>query len=101
MPAARRERGFLALDAHLGSMGAASCLLPLAGAMRVVVPPLSSAPRRAARRAARRCLGGVHGCLRCLTAWARPIHPGALVYLALSSAVKVGVTRLRGLHTRW
>ena len=74
--------GWLSLDAHFGAIGSAAALLPLAGALRILIPPVLAPPRRAADPYTRCCLGALQGCLRCAGTLTRAIHPGGLVYLA-------------------
>ena len=74
--------GWLALDAHFSSIGAAAALLPLASTVRMLIPPVSAPPRRSADPYRRCILGCLRGTLRCAGTLTRPIHPGGLVYLA-------------------
>lgn len=74
--------GWLSIDSHFGSIGAAAFLLPLVSIFRVVLPPAYGAPRRSVNPYSRACVGALQGCLRLLVSFTRSVHPGALVYLA-------------------
>ena len=74
--------GWLALDAHFGSIGAAAFLLPLASLLRIIVPPVAPPAPRSVNPYSRACLGAIQGCLRLFPTLTRAVHPGALVYLA-------------------
>ena len=74
--------GWLALDAHFGSIGAAAFLLPLVSLLRIVLPPVHGAARPSVNPYSRACVGAIQGCLRLLASLTRSVHPGGLVYLA-------------------
>ena len=79
--------GWLALGHHFGELAAAACLLPAAGGLKLLLPPVHAAPRRDASPYARAALGTIQGALRVLGCCCRNVDGGALVQLVLHGPI--------------
>ena len=91
--------GWLAVSLHLPAIASATLLMPLAATLRLLTPPVSSAPKRSANPFQRMCLGCVQSSLRCANLLSRPVHPGGLVRLALyGPIVGIGPAASGGAH---